>query len=214
MLNFLALVKKRDNSSRRAKRFGTSQALASYWCHRNHTLSCLKANSPFLLLTFWSYVNNPKKKPSIVIPSLCSDNSVPWRSNFPKNAQSLDIITNYYHIQFLSQFQYFPADFKNSSIIPIPKTSPPSPVPSDYRPISLLSIPSKLLQRQVNFQPPLLCYSLWDTPSNSVDAAVLERTQRFALRVCSHDWKAGSDTLLTCLCFFYSSVNVKIYLSI
>ena len=41
--------------------------------------------------------------------------------------------------------------WKHSIIVPIPKTSPPSSSPSDYRPISLLSLISKLLEKHVHF---------------------------------------------------------------
>ena len=51
---------------------------------------------------------------------------------------------------------------------------------------------------------------LWDPPPNSVDAALFERTQRFALRVCSCDWKANSYFLLTRLCFFPLSTRCSI----
>ena len=43
----------------------------------------------------------------------------------------------------------FPQSWKNSRIIPIQKTSPPASCANKYRPISLLSLPSKLLERQV-----------------------------------------------------------------
>ena len=42
-----------------------------------------------------------------------------------------------------------PASWKHSNITPIPKSSPPSSSPSDYRPISLLSVISKLLERHI-----------------------------------------------------------------
>ena len=43
----------------------------------------------------------------------------------------------------------FPMDWKTSLVIPIPKQSSPNPSPSNYRPISLLSLVSKLLERHV-----------------------------------------------------------------
>ena len=43
----------------------------------------------------------------------------------------------------------FPKAWKSSIIVPIPKTSPPSASPSDYRPISFLSIVSKLLEKLI-----------------------------------------------------------------
>ena len=45
----------------------------------------------------------------------------------------------------------FPSMWKHSIIVPIPKTSPPSSSPSDYRPISLLSLISKLLEKHIHF---------------------------------------------------------------
>ena len=45
----------------------------------------------------------------------------------------------------------FPSMWKHSIIVPILKTSPPSSSPSDYRPISLLSLISKLLEKHVHF---------------------------------------------------------------
>ena len=43
----------------------------------------------------------------------------------------------------------FPSIWKRSTVIPIPKAIPPSSSPSDYRPISLLSLVSKLLERHI-----------------------------------------------------------------
>ena len=43
----------------------------------------------------------------------------------------------------------FPSIWKRSTVIPIPKTIPPSSSPGDYRPISLLSLVSKLLERHI-----------------------------------------------------------------
>ena len=42
-----------------------------------------------------------------------------------------------------------PSEWKNSTIVPIPKTQVPSTSPSGYCPISLLSLVSKVLERQV-----------------------------------------------------------------
>ena len=42
-----------------------------------------------------------------------------------------------------------PSEWKHSHIVPIPKTKSPSSLPSDYRPISLLPIISKVLERHV-----------------------------------------------------------------
>ena len=43
----------------------------------------------------------------------------------------------------------FPMDWKTSLVIPIPKQSSPNPSPSNYHPLSLLSLDSKLLERHV-----------------------------------------------------------------
>ena len=44
----------------------------------------------------------------------------------------------------------FPLTWKSSHIVPIPKSSPPSTSPSDFCPISLLSLVSKLLEKHVH----------------------------------------------------------------
>ena len=44
---------------------------------------------------------------------------------------------------------FFPSTWKASIVVPIPKTSPPSDSPSDYRPISLPSLVSKLLEKHI-----------------------------------------------------------------
>uniref|UniRef100_A0A1X7T5A2 Reverse transcriptase domain-containing protein n=2 Tax=Amphimedon queenslandica TaxID=400682 RepID=A0A1X7T5A2_AMPQE len=43
----------------------------------------------------------------------------------------------------------FPSQWKLSLVTPIPKTNPPSSSPTDYRPISLLSLVSKVLERHI-----------------------------------------------------------------
>ena len=43
----------------------------------------------------------------------------------------------------------FPSPWKISCVIPIPKTSPPSSAPTDFRPISLLNLISKLLEKHI-----------------------------------------------------------------
>ncbi len=71
--------------------------------------------------------------------------------------------------------------------------------------------PSTLLKlyKSLIFPHFTYCSSLWDPPSNSVDAALLERTQRFALRVCFRYW-------ITRLCFFplftHRSISKLIFL--
>ena len=44
----------------------------------------------------------------------------------------------------------FPTSWKNSIVVPLPKTSPASSNPTNYRPISLLNLPSKLLLNYLN----------------------------------------------------------------
>lgn len=43
----------------------------------------------------------------------------------------------------------FPSQWKNSSVVSIPTTSPPSTSPTNFRPISLLSLISKLLEKHI-----------------------------------------------------------------
>ena len=46
---------------------------------------------------------------------------------------------------------YFPHIWKNARVVPIPKSSPAGHAPSSYRPISLLSVPSKVLEKHIHF---------------------------------------------------------------
>ena len=50
------------------------------------------------------------------------------------------------------------------------------------------------------------CSSVWDPPSNSCDSALLEKTQFFALKMCSHKWNVSCTTLLSL--FGISSLSV------
>ena len=60
------------------------------------------------------------------------------------------IVTPLLHIFNLSiQSGILPSDWKHSHIVPIPKSKTPSSSPSDYRPISLLPIVSKVLERHI-----------------------------------------------------------------
>jgi hypothetical protein len=57
------------------------------------------------------------------------------------------------HLSFLFnsilKFGYFPAIWKPAKVIPIPKPNKPPPHATSYRPISLLSVISKLLERVI-----------------------------------------------------------------
>ena len=75
----------------------------------------------------------PDGIPSILIKATAHSISVPLAHIF-----NLSISTG-----------VFPSAFKNSTIIPIPKTSPPSSSPSAYHPISLLNLISKLLEKHL-----------------------------------------------------------------
>uniref|UniRef100_A0A1X7T9M2 Reverse transcriptase domain-containing protein n=1 Tax=Amphimedon queenslandica TaxID=400682 RepID=A0A1X7T9M2_AMPQE len=71
--------------------------------------------------------------------------------SFLLKATATYIVSPLQHIFNLSLSQgIFPEDWKRSLVVPIPKTSPPSSSPSNYRPISLLSLVSKLLEKHVH----------------------------------------------------------------
>ena len=94
-----------------------------------------------------------------------------------------------------------PSDWKNS-IVPIPKSKPPSSSPSDYRPISLLPIISKVLERHVFNYLHNFCtvnQNLSDSqfgfrPGRSTDTALLSAT---------HSWLSFLDSRNSiCAVFF------------
>ena len=71
----------------------------------------------------------------------------------------------------------------------------------------------------------LLCSSVWDPPVSSTNAEILEKTQHFALKMCSHKWDNDYSSLLstfnlltlsTCrsiskLCLLYKITNNLLY---
>ena len=66
-------------------------------------------------------------------------------------ATTLSVALPLSHIFNLSiKSHLFPQSWKFSHIIPIPKCSPPSPSPSNFCPISLLSLVSKLLEKHIH----------------------------------------------------------------
>ena len=41
------------------------------------------------------------------------------------------------------------------------------------------------------------CSSVWDPPKSSLDSTLLEKTQFFSLKICSHSWNSSYSTLLS-----------------
>ena len=55
------------------------------------------------------------------------------------------------YLTFPFPLAWYPGlDLKSSFIVPVPKSSPPSDSPSNYRPISLLCLISKLLEKHIH----------------------------------------------------------------
>ena len=65
-----------------------------------------------------------------------------------KTASSISLPLSFIFNSSLST-STFPSDWKNSLVVPISKSNPPSSCPSSYCPISLLSLVSKVLERHV-----------------------------------------------------------------
>ena len=93
----------------------------------------------------------------------------------------------------------FPVLWKSASIVPIPKSTNKSN-PSDYRPISLLSIVSKLLERYVHSL-------LWE---HIVEHAPLSDSQwgfqkrkstLLSLLLATHEWQSYGPTERCNVCF-------------
>ena len=110
----------------------------------------------------------PPSTPSFPYPSsfLCSESVIiSLISHLPsKTASGPDGISSWmlkstssfiasplYHIFNLSiSSGLVPLDWKSSFVVPIPKSAPTSSSPSNYRPISLLSLISKLLEKHIH----------------------------------------------------------------
>ena len=121
--------------------------------------SCFNSSSPPL--------SSPSSPPPISTPPslLCSpDNVLDLILNSPTNiapgpdgisalmlrntAHSISLPLSLIFNSSISSCS-FPSDWKNAFVVPIPKSSSHSSSPSNFRPISLLSIVSKLLERHI-----------------------------------------------------------------
>ena len=129
-------------------------------CLNSFFISCFNTSAP--------HVNPIPPYPNISCPNsfLCSEsNIISLISHLPsKTASGPDGISSWMlkstsssiasplcHIFNLSiSSGLVPLDWKFSSVVPIPKSSPTSSSPSNYRPISLLSLVSKLLEKHIH----------------------------------------------------------------
>ena len=87
----------------------------------------------------------------------------------------------------------FPSDWKNSNIVPIPKSKSPSSSPSDYRPISLLPIISKVLERHVFNYLHNFC-TVNQILSDSQFSFRPGRSTESALLSATHSWLSSLDS--------------------
>ena len=96
----------------------------------------------------------------------------------------------------------FPSDWKNSNIVPIPKSSSPSSSPSDYRPISLLPIISKVLERHIFNYLYHFC-TVNQILSDSQFGFRPGRSTESALLSITHSWLSSLDSHNSlCAAFF------------
>ena len=87
----------------------------------------------------------------------------------------------------------FPSDWKDSNIVPIPKSSSPSSSPSDYRPISLLPIISKVLERHIFNYLYHFC-TVNQILSDSQFGFRPGRSTKSALLSITHSWLSSLDS--------------------
>ena len=106
---------------------------------------------------------------------------------------------------------HVPSDWKNSFIVPIPKSSSNTSDPSNYRPISLLSVISKILEKHVHSILYSFCldhnlvspYQFGFLPNRSTSSALLFATNSFhkilqnnkAICACFLDLKKAFDSV-------------------
>ena len=71
------------------------------------------------------------------------------------------------------------------------------------------------------------CLSVWDLPVSSTNSEILEKTQHFVLKICSHKWDSDYSSLLSTfnlptlsthcsiseLCLLYKIINSLLYFS-
>ena len=97
---------------------------------------------------------------------------------------------------------YFPHIWKNARVVPIPKSSPAGHASSSYRPISLLSVQSEVLEKHIHFLitehlnefHPLSAVQWGFQKGKSILAALLSST---------HDWLTELDRNKDVCCVFF-----------
>ena len=96
----------------------------------------------------------------------------------------------------------FPASWKSARVVPIPKSSSRACNPSDYRPISLLSVLSKLLEKH-------FCFLIREHLDEHHPISSLQwefqkgKSTTLALLSVSHDWLTQLDTKKDVCCIFF-----------
>ena len=97
---------------------------------------------------------------------------------------------------------YFPHIWKNARVVPIPKSSPAGHASSSYRPISLLSVQSKVLEKHIHF---LITEHLNEFhPLSAVQWGFQKgKSTLTALLSSTHDWLTELDRNKDVCCVFF-----------
>ena len=102
----------------------------------------------------------------------------------------------------LCNLSIFPHIWKNVRVVPIPKSSPAGHALSSYRPISLLSVPSKVFEKHVHF---LITEHLNEFhPLSAVQWGFQKgKSTLTALLSTTHDWLTELDRNKDVCCVFF-----------
>ena len=152
--SLLSHIKFRNSLYRSAKRTGPLSLWSYYRYFRNQTLSLLRSlKSRFFQSlsvspnsrSFWSAINKIRKKPVSVPTLLCNGIS----ASTPQ--AKADVLNEYFSSCFNKSCTPLSAVATPSlsPVTPIPKSKSSSSSPSNFRPISLLPLISKVLERHV-----------------------------------------------------------------
>lgn len=111
-------------------------------------------------------------------------------------AQLLNVIEHLFN--FSLQSSVFPVAWKMANIIPIPKVKDPKE-PKDFRPVSILSILSKMLEKIVHNQ--LSDFLIINNIINPMQSGFRKQhgTSTAIVRVCDDIRKAIDDRMMTCM---------------
>ncbi|XP_055856032.1 uncharacterized protein LOC129919203 [Episyrphus balteatus] len=151
----------------------------------NNTLSNLDKNAK----PFWNIAKIIKNK-NRQIPNLENFDEIVYQDSRKADVFASTFSKNHLVAQHLSDDAtnqlYFPKTWKHAKIIPIPKPGKPAKLATSYRPISLLSCLSKILEKVLKNKILKIVDEKNILPNEQFGFRMFHSTSHQVLRVCDH----------------------------